>query len=549
MKGNIFQSISLSRPKKSAFNLSHARKFSFDPGRAVPTLAQEVLPSDQWSYDCNALLRFQPLLSPIMHLVDMYNYTFFVPNRLNMGSGLFEIFITGGVNGDGLDDNGDFVAPPHVTMYVVTPGIVNTFGMDNVGLPGMLLDYLGVSNSLTGASNTTPQFLSMFPVLSYWRIWCEYFRDPNLHPDYVTLYPGIFRSRGNIGAAITAAIADPDNPFDFWNVPKVCWEKDYFRSALPFAQRGSPVETPLTGTADLTYKPVSSVLQSASGLPPDAAGSLTVNGVSDPLIVPDTITPQTGRIENIDEVTLTTGGFTINALRLAARLQEWMERMARGGYRYIEQMMSHFGVRSSDARLQRSEYLAGGKIPVHISEVLQTSQSGSTPLAEMAGHGVAAGKVAGFNKFFEEHGMLISISFVRPRTGYQQGTPRMFTQRLNKLDYAWPTFANLGEQEVLNSEIYWNGDVTDNTTFGYQQRYAEYKYIPSTVHGDFKTSLNFWHWGDIFATRPTLSPEFVECSPDPRIFNVLQDDQKMYCIINNQITAVRPLPYYGEPTL
>lgn len=561
---NIFNSILSRKPKASMFNLSHSRKFSFQPGKLVPIMCQEVLPSDKWNYDVNALVRMMPMPAPVMHMVDVFSHSFFVPSRLQMEHGKFEVFITGGKNGDGKDALGNTIEIPHAMFRPITVGASN-FAVQTQLAPGTLGDYLGIGYS----TKTMPDYatltpINMMPFIAFWQIWCQYFRDPNLHPDYENLYPGIFQATGNITAAIKAAMADEENPFDFWTLPNVCWEKDYFTSCLPFAQRGEPVTTPLEGNATVVYKETTTVhnwqdgtdgsnrtLSRGSILDPEDGGLLLAAG--DP-------NGTNQRLENIEEVQVDSGGFNINSLRLAARLQEWLEKMARGGYRYIEQMWQHFHVRSSDARLQRPEYLGGGKLPVSISEVLQTSENGETPLAEMAGHGVSAGHVAGFNKFFEEHGLIITMFFLRPRTTYQEGLPRLWNRRFDKLDWAWPSFAHLGEQNVYRSEIFWECDsdpVTvgdDLQTFGYQQRYAEYKYIPSTAHGEFKTSLDFWHWGRKFneeypSGEPALTRTFVECHPSSRIFNVIQETDSLYAIVNNKINCVRPLPYYGEPSL
>lgn len=561
---NIFNSIGARRPKSSAFNLSHSRKFSFAPGKLIPILNQEVLPSDRWSYDVNSLVRMMPMQAPVMHLVDIFSYSFFVPARLTMDRGKFEVFITGGAKGDGKDAQGNTIEIPYAN-FTGGAAAADRFSITADFAPGSLGDYLGIGyayGDVDAFGPVTP--ISMMPFLAFWRVWCEYFRDQNLHPDYVELYPAIFSASGNITAAIKAALVDEDNPFAFWTLPYVCWEKDYFTSALPFAQRGTPVETPLTGNATVVYKEVSKVVNWQDGSDSSARTLSRGSTVGDPeaggdLLANSDPNGTQQRLENIEEVNVDTGGFSINALRLAARLQEWLEKMARGGARYIEQIKSHFGVTSSDARLQRAEYLAGGKMPVSISEVLQTSENGETPLAEMAGHGVSAGHVTGFKKFFEEHGFIISVFFMRPRTAYQNGLPRMFSRRFDKLDWAWPSFAHLGEQEIKQSEINWQADNEpdgdDNQTFGYQQRYAEYKYIPSTVHGEFKTTLDFWAWQrDMLeefpgGAEPSLSAAFVECHPSPRIFNVIQETDSCYAIVTNKINCVRPLPYYGEPTL
>lgn len=545
---NIFQSLSGRAPQKSSFNLSHARKFSFAPGQCYPILCQDTMPGDRWSYDASALVRLMPTIAPVMHLIDVCVYSFNVPLRLTMERSKWEVFITGGVNGDGRDAQGTLVQIPFAYFKVAGP--FNASGLSAANLaPGTLADYLGLG--VASASGPSVIRFNMQPFIAFWRIWCEYFRDQTLHPDYANLYPGIFNSTGDITGAIHDAMTVGDDLMAFFTVPQVCWEKDYFTSSLITAQRGAAVETPLTGTGTVSY--LSSTQIKKSDGTKSANGPLNATDFGPPGYDNPSVTGDAGnplRFENIDEVNVSSGGFTINALRLAYRLQEWLEKMQRGGSRYIEQTKSIFGVVSSDARLQRAEYLAGGKIPVHISEVLQTGENGVTPLGEMAGHGVAAGKVTGWSKFFEEHSMIITVMFMRPKTAYQQGVPRLYTHRFDKLDWPWPSFAHLGEQEVKTSEIFltWDADQNDET-FGYQQRYAEYKYIPSSVHGEFKNTLDFWHWGRIFQTTPTLSAEFVSCDPDPRIFNVIQSTDPCYCIVTNRINCVRPLPYYGEPSL
>lgn len=542
---NIFQSIATRRPKKSVFDLTHNRKFSFQPGLLYPTLNEEILPGDHWSFDTSALVRFQPMISPVMHQVDVCSYSFFVPCRLTMQRGGFETFITGGPRGDGQDYAGNTIIPP-MCWFSDAGSSASSINVNNI-IQGTLADYLGIQ--FGDASGAGAIRLNVMEFIAFWLIWNENFRDQNLSPDYVNKYPGIFQSQGDITPAIYAAMTDVSDPFDFWNLPHVCWEKDLFTSALPFAQRGQPVETPLSGTAQVTYLDPSQVIKTSTA---NAGHLVAGTGTQPPVVFEEDVTGtnQPVQIRNIDSVELTSGGFTINALRLAARLQEWLEKMARGGSRYVEQILQMWGVVSSDARLQRPEYLGGGKLPVHISEVLQTSENGSTPIAEMAGHGVAAGKQHGWSKTFEEHGFVMSFIFLRPKTAYQQGTRRKFTNRFDKLDWAWPQFAHLGEQTVLTSELYTTMNLAvNNTEFGYQQRYAEYKYIPSTVHGEFRISLNHWQWGRIFAAVPELNQGFVRCDPDPRIFNVIDTTDPLYCIVTNKITAVRPLPYYGEPTL
>lgn len=548
---NPFQSISGKRPLASEFDLTHNRKFSLRPGRAYPILCEEAIPSDVWKYDANCVMRMAPMIAPIMHMVDVCVHSFFYPTRLTQRRGMWEVFITGGKNGDGKDAQGNTVQIPYFKVNGNNVSASTHISIPGEMGPGSLADFLGFQYAIDAIDDASLVDINAQPFLAFWRIYCEYFIDQNVDTNWVEKYPDIFDSPGgNITAAIYAAMnADPQ--FEFFRVPRVRWEKDYFTSALPFAQRGEAVEAPLTGSGTVTYSDVSTVKTNSGNFPFDNT-PLYGDDIDGSLQVPSSVGPTSGRIENIEEVNLTAGGFTISALRTAARLQEWLEKMATGGARYIEQIKAQFGVTSSDARLQRGEYLGGGKIPMHISEVIQTSDDGATPLAEMAGHGVTAGQVTTFRKFCEEHGYFVTIIYLRPKTAYQEGLRRVFWNRFDKLDFAWPSFARIGEQEVMLKELFFvANNSTDENIFGYQQRYAEYKYIPSTVHGEFRTTLSHWHWGRIFSNQfPTLSPEFVGCDPSDRIFNVLNPSTDMlYCIVTNRITARRPLPYYGEPHL
>lgn len=241
-------------------------------------------------------------------------------------------------------------------------------------------------------------------------------------------------------------------------------------------------------------------------------------------------------------------------MRQSNALQRFLEKNARGGWRYIEQLLAHFGEHNSDYRLQRPEYLGGGKQPVVMSEVLNTAgETGGLPQGNMAGHGLSVGNVNQFKRKFKEHGYVFGIMSVLPRTAYQQGVPREF-RRLEKLDYYFPEFAHLGEQEVSQDELYHDftaaQDTNLNTVFGYQQRFAEYKYKNSTVHGLFRDDLDHWHMGRKFTSAPTLNNAFMNSDPTDRIFAVNEPtNEDVWAQLYHNLKAVRPMPFFANPSL
>lgn len=443
---------------------------------------------------------------------------FFVPNRLVWDN--WQKFITGGE--DGLDAS----VPPYVQ--------IDEGGKSNFG-KGTLADFIGVPDPTGFGAMGGAIGLSAIPFRAYQLIFNEYYRDQNLVPEAT-----IFKTDGHI-------LSGSPEYNSILTMRKRAWEKDYFTSALPFAQKGGAVIMPME--ADVNYKPISDVY-SADGIPANVVGSITTD--LGQLKVPTSGAPTQGRIENIESVE--NGSTTINDLRTAVRLQEWLERNARAGSRYIENILANWGVLSSDARLQRPEYLGGGSNAVVISEVLSTFQAGDDsgyPQGNMTGHGISAGNISGFKRRFEEHGYVIGLMTVLPRTAYQQGLPKHLS-RFDKFDYAWPSFAQLGEQEIKNQEIYMDPVTlsTNQETFGYQSRYADYKYQPSTVHGDMKDTLSFWHMGRQFSSLPVLNQSFIQADPTKRIFAVetLTEDE-IIMQLYNRVDVLRALPYFNTPTL
>lgn len=490
----------MARPSANWFNLSHDVKLSMSMGILTPTLVQECIPGDVFKIRSETLIRFAPLVAPVMHNINVFTHYFFVPNRLVWSN--WEKFITA--------NNGE----------ATVPAVPYIDGTDAFG-EGSLADYMGIP---TG--KPVGQF-SAIPFAAYQCIYDEYYRDQNLQDeiDY-QLQDGI-----NTPAQLAALRVR-------------AWMHDYFTASLPFAQKGGAVTIPLGSFDDVrVYR------QDENSNPPN---DTTAWQNSDDTQTISVSNQDTGRQNNFlfaETSSLEFDAATINDLRRAFRLQEWLEKMARGGSRYVEQLLVHFGVHSSDKRLNRPEFIGGTKSPVIISEVLQTSETADTPQATMSGHGISASSGSRNQYRVEEHGYIIGITTVMPVTAYQQGLPRHFS-RTSYLDYAWPTFAHIGEQEVLNKEIY--ADTTDSLneeTFGYVPRYAEYRYNPSRVHGEFKTTLAFWHLGRIFDSRPALNQDFIQCLPRQDIFAVTDDSQKLWCHIFHDIKAYRKLPKYGTPTL
>lgn len=504
---NLFQQVAGKKTRRSKFDLSHERKMSFNMGKLYPILLEEIVPGDKFRVSSEIMLRLSPLIAPMLHRVNVYTHYFFVPNRLVWSD--WESFITGGRQGTD--------APTWPNMVISDSSKAN-FGKKS------LADYFGLPTVETTTTVTQGLRVSAMPFRAYQLIFQEYYQDQNLAAEL-----GIDLSSGEMtGAELTKLTTLRDR----------AWEKDYFTSALPWSQRGPEVELP----AEVNY--LSESIYKTAGGGNVAAGNATFDGVDN---LRDGSSTNT-RVENIDDI-----GITINDLRQSVRLQEWLERTARGGSRYIEQILSHFGVLSSDKRLQRPEYLGGGKQPVVISEVLNTTGiTGELPQGNMAGHGISVGATNYFKKRFEEHGFVVGIMSVLPRTAYQQGVHRMW-RRLDKFDYYWPEFANLGEQAVENGEIYMDYTATGGqhtSTWGYQSRYAEYKYGKSTVHGDFRDDLSFWHMGRVFTSQPVLNESFVTANPTNRVFSVTDpNEDKLYAQIYNKIDAIRPMPYFGTPRL
>lgn len=502
---NIFNSVKMTRPKRNVFDLSHDVKLSMKFGEITPIMVTPCIPGDKFNIGCQALMRLQPTLAPVMHRIDGTIHYFFVPHRLvwpNWEKYITNTDVTPGVK----------AAAPYMRLSTDTNNYTKLHDYMGVPPPPVMM---GIQEDINAMA-----------LASYQMVCNEYYRDQNLQ------------------TPIPFELVDGNNTSnDELNIMRLrAWEHDYFTSALPFAQKGPAVDIPIGGFENVPVRV-------RSGSP----GATTLTGTPANVAM-QADTPGGGFSDEMFAMTedLEVEAATINDLRTAFRLQEWYEKLARGGSRYTESILSFFGVRSPDARLQRPEYITGVKSPIIMSEVENTTGTEDAPQGTLAGRGVGIMQGKYGNYFCQEHGYIIGVMTVMPKSAYMQGIPRHFTKINDLHEHYFPQFANIGEQEVLNKELYaWNGGTVGEETFGYNPRYSEYKFENNRVAGDFRTSLDFWHLARKFDSLPALNAAFIQMDPDQttRIFAVEDNSvDKVLVHILNKVKAVRGMPKYGTPT-
>lgn len=606
---NIFNSVSASVPKKNKFNLSHNVQYSCEMGLLYPILVQEVIPNDTFKVSAASLVRLAPLKAPMYSDVDVYMHFFFVPNRLIWTK--WEEFITGSRNGRKLPDNevpqkpfyrfssANLAAAIANPPSAVTPETTTT--LQGKLHNRTLADYLGfetVQNDFDTSTIKGNAFtdIDAMPFRAYHRIVEDYYIDENIMSSSF-IENGWYDNSGVMDMSNTQSSAYKECCFAT-SLRRRCWKKDYFTSALPFPQKGDDVLIPGTGSdissldgapvvgdLQVLYNPVSTFTKKTNyvvtnGITSTRSGFLDIGSTSsDGTLVPGgqqltfkvPDSAQSGVREGVNSLSLDLSSFnvdsvsegTIRELRRAMAAQRFLERKALGGTRYQEQNLAFFGIRGSDARLQRSEFLGGVKQSVVVSQLLQTSQTSETSvLGTPAGNAVSAGGDYCFNKTFNEYGFIVGMLSIIPKATYMNGMPKMY-QRKDVYDYYWPQFAHIGEQEIKKGEVFYdyrNGDLeteldsySNVQTFGYTPRYAEYRFRNSRVCGDFKDSLSFWtlgrHWSPVGEGLPALNARFLECRPSNRIFAVDSDSgsyDHIWCDTHFSIFALRPIPKYGE---
>lgn len=488
-------------PGKSLFDLSYNKKFTCDMGQLIPVLCDEVVPGDYWKIGNEIVVRFQPMVAPILHEVNVTTHYFFVPYRLLSDD--WEEFITGGEDG---------TATP--TLPTWDPGA----GGQAVG---SLWDYFGLPTGVRPAGN----YPLAFPLYAYNFVYNEFYRDQNLITEY--------------------ALTDI-------NIKKRAWEKDYFTSCLPFLQRGTAPSLPISGTTSAVFSTTgidNSTFTDGSALFVESqTGTANSNmGFSSYTSLTQAVT-NLNSILNKNTVNLASATtFNINDLRFVVQIQKFLERSARCGSRYTEFLQGHFGITPRDERLQRPEYIGGSKSPVIVSEVLQTSSTDATTAqGNMAGHGLSADETFVAKYHVKEYGLIIGMMSIMPRTAYQQGINRQWL-RETRYDFYLPELAHLSEQAVKQVELYaTNVEAENDTLFGYIPRYDEMRVKQDIVCGQMRSTYDYWHIGRQFSSAPVLNQSFIECVPRKDFLAVPSEPA---CIVNfaNRITAIRPLPNIADP--
>ncbi len=526
---------------RSKFKMNHSVKFSGNVGDIIPFEVQEVLPGDTFQYNTSKVVRLQTLVAPIMDNVYMDTYYFFVPTRLTWEH--WKQF-----NGENTESKwlpSTQYSIPQITSPAETGWQIGT-----------IADYFGIP---TGIPNLS---VNALPFRAYALICNEWFRDEN-NLDYLDIPTGDATVVGvNTGTFVTD-VAKGGKPYIASKY------HDYFTSALPAPQKGPEVSIGLTGNVPVVGNgltpygrlgagdlvAMSQVQQANSGGGAFANFLKFGDGTGSPsFITGSEVTPEmtTGLVADMSGMSAA----SINSLRLAFATQRMYERDARGGSRYVEMIKSHFGVVSPDARQQRPEYLGGNRIPININQVVQTSgEVGNTPQGNVAGYSVTSDSHGDFIKSFTEHGFVIGVCVVRYDHTYQQGLHRMWSRKA-RTDYYLPVFANLGEQPILNKEIYSTGTDTDDEVFGYQEAWAEYRYTPSRVAGEMRsqaqTSLDVWHLGDYYTQLPVLQSSWImedKENLDRALQVTSRVSNQFWCDFYLSCEATRPMPLYSIPGL
>lgn len=564
VRGHRFSDAPAMYMRRTKFDRSHVYKTTFNSGKLIPVFVDEVLPGDTTRMSVNYFARLATPIKPIMDNIYLDWFFFFVPNRL-----VWEHWQNFCFEQEDPDDSTDYVIPT----------VTATANYEN-GYVGSLWDYFGLPVNTVGNLSG----INALPFRAVYLIWNEWFRDENLQKS-------VKIQKGDTNEVLDSSRASDQPSWVYTSDTNIVLglacpprgkRHDYFTSALPWTQKGPGVSIGLAGTATLVDpSPVSGYFVQQSNNSLGAAQLQKDGGVHDVYNGNGSISYQSGGYSTaivghaasgsgMTTANAITGSswlsksayadldsssiFTINSLRTAFQMQKFYERLARGGSRYTEVLRSFFGVVSPDARLQRPEFLGSFTKMVNVNPIAQTSATDDTsPQGNLSAYGVTASRFHGFTKSFVEHGYIIGFVCARADLTYQQGINKMWL-RSTVYDFYWPTFAHLGEQAIELREIYAQGIEADTTVFGYQERYAEYRYKPSQITGKFRSSvtggnLDVWHLSQFFSNAPTLNEEFITENPPIKRIIAVQDEPEFLLDVGFRYTTVRPMPMFGTPGL
>lgn len=531
VRGHRFSDAPAMYMRRTKFDRSHVYKTTFDAGKLIPVFVDEVLPGDTTRMSVNYFARLATPIKPIMDNIYLDWFFFFVPNRL-----VWDHWQNFCFEQEDPDDSTDYVIP--------TTSAGDT--SDTSKAVGSLWDYFGLPIGLSNGSGVN---VSALPFRAVYLIWNEWFRDENLQKS-------VKIQKGDVNEVLDSSRTSdqPSWVSDLTVSGYVCPPRgkrhDYFTSALPWTQKGPGVDISLTGNAPIM---ATTNTQPAPHVPGIYVARDGASSTQFAAMTWDT-SPANVASGSVYADLSDVSAITINGLRTAFQMQKFYERLARGGSRYTEVLRSFFGVVSPDARLQRPEFLGSFTKMVMVNPIAQTSATNDTsPQGNLSAYGVTASNFHGFTKSFVEHGYIIGFVCARADLTYQQGINKMWL-RSTVYDFYWPTFAHLGEQAIELREIYAQGTEADTTVFGYQERYAEYRYKPSQITGKFRSAvtggnLDVWHLSQFFKNAPTLNEEFITENPPIKRIIAVPSEPEFLLDIGFRYTTVRPMPMFGTPGL
>lgn len=604
MSNKIYTTIPAPKVPRNTFNRSRPNSLSMPFQRNVVTLTEEIYPGDMMRCNPEVFARLQPMIAPVMNNMKISTHFFYVPLRtLNKH---FSEFMFNNRTGDysevlpycytgtlyclvsELNDNGSYEVAAEVIRHLDFIGLPFRYSSKTSALnfvSSWLSDDWNVAVA-GGTQDTSPSYdtgrrINLAPFFAYQKIWSEYFRDENVEEDPFVDFlnecsQDVFEWTGDKSSTLYSLYTNglDEDVASLFMLRRRAWAHDRFTSALPFAQRGPDVLLPISGTAPVVYDQGFLLKQGQDQqghvkyfldgqTPSEGTGTFaaqeTGTGIAQLRSRSTDFTatnsylaaaydPNGSLYADMDEATLAT---TINDFRIAERVQRWFENDARGGVRPNEGTLAHFGIRTPDSTLDRAEFIGGSMQPIVVSEVAQTSEStDSSPQGTLAGKGTSYKSNRGFRMFFTEHGFVFGICSALVRANYWQGIPKMFS-RMQRDEYYWPEFANLGEEPVFTKEIYADAStVSEDDVFGYVPRYSDLKSAVGEVHGDMRSSLNFWTQTREFSNKPRLNKEFLFGDPSLAPFAVqsLYSDP-LIVTIQFHLRASRLMPFYGVPTL